>query len=136
MSSTIQEPFLHKGSQHTDERGIITYNNNFDASSVKRIYTIENFSTDFKRGWQGHKIEQRWFSAMMGCFVIEVKPIIAFEQLMLDSAVHTFLLEDTTLDYLQVPAGYVTRIQALEKGAKLLALSDYHLGEIQDEYRF
>jgi hypothetical protein len=136
MSPSIQEPFLHKGSQYTDDRGTITYNNDFDATSIKRMYTIENLSTDFKRGWQGHKIEQRWFSAMKGCFVIEVKPIIAFEQLTLDSAVHTFLLEDTTLDYLQVPAGHVTRIQALEKGAKLLALSDYHLGEIQDEYRF
>lgn len=136
MSPSIQEPFLHKGSQYTDDRGTITYNNDFDATSVKRIYTIENLDTDFKRGWQGHKIEQRWFSAMKGRFVIEVKPIIAFEQLALDFSVHTFLLEDTTLDYLQVPAGYVTRIQALEKGAKLLVLSNYHLGEIQDEYRF
>lgn len=136
MSQSIQEPFLHKGSQHTDDRGRITYNNDFDTTSVKRIYTIENLSIEFKRGWQGHKIEQRWFSAMKGRFVIEVKPIIAFEQSTSDSLVHTFYLEETMLDYLHIPAGYVTCIQAVEPHSKLLILSDYALGEVDDEWRF
>ncbi|WP_285269918.1 hypothetical protein [Kaistella rhinocerotis] len=43
-----------KGSRHEDERGILTFNNVFDASEVKRIYTIQNHFTDFIRGWQGH----------------------------------------------------------------------------------
>ena len=61
------------GKKHQDERGIITYNNDFDASQIKRMYTIENHSTDFIRGWQGHKVEQRWFACMKGGFKIKVK---------------------------------------------------------------
>lgn len=59
---------LLEGKRHEDVRGVITYNNDFEASNIKRIYTIENHSTDFVRGWQGHQIEQRWFVAMKGAF--------------------------------------------------------------------
>ena len=45
-------------------------NNNFDLSSIKRIYFIENKNTSILRRWQGHKIEQRWFSAVIGSFKI------------------------------------------------------------------
>jgi len=59
------------GSQHADESGVITYINDFDVSIVKRIYFIENNEINFIRAWQGHKIEQRWFSAVSGTFRIQ-----------------------------------------------------------------
>ena len=37
---------------------------------------------------------------------------------------------------LHVPQGYVTSIQSLEENSKLMAMADYLMGEIQDEYRF
>lgn len=37
---------------------------------------------------------------------------------------------------LLVPKGYVSSIQAPEKGAKLMVMADYLFGAIQDEYRF
>jgi hypothetical protein len=40
------------------------YNNDFDFSEIKKMYTIENSSIEFIRVWQGHRIEQRWFSAL------------------------------------------------------------------------
>ena len=59
-------PSLISGVNHKDERGILNFNNDFDMSLVKRMYLIENVDTLFKRRWQGHKIEQRWFSATIG----------------------------------------------------------------------
>ena len=38
---------LITGNKYEDQRGIITFNNEFDASEIKRIYTIENNSLDF-----------------------------------------------------------------------------------------
>jgi hypothetical protein len=35
-----------------------------------------------------------------------------------------------------VPSGNITSIQALEANSKLMVMSDYLMGEIQDEYRF
>ena len=127
---------LLEGERHEDVRGVITYNNDFDASEIKRIYTIENNSTTFIRGWQGHQIEQRWFAAMRGAFEIAVIQVDDFENPSPYLPIQTFNLTDEKLTYLQIPAGCITAIQAKEKDSKLLVLSDYSLGEIKDEYRF
>jgi len=63
-------PKIITGNSHTDTRGTLYYNNDFDASEIKRVYVIENATTDIIRAWQGHKIEQRWFSAIKGSFKI------------------------------------------------------------------
>lgn len=124
------------GNRHNDERGIITFNNEFDASEIKRIYTIENHSIDFVRGWQGHKIEQRWFASMNGKFKISVIEVDNFENPSQDLTIQQYILDDESLTYLHIPAGHLTAIQALQEESKLLVLADYALGEVKDEYRF
>lgn len=127
---------LLKGNKHQDARGIITFNNDFDASQIKRIYTIANASTEFIRGWQGHKIEQRWFACIKGSFEISVIEIDDFEKPSRDLTIQKYLLTDDVLTYLHIAAGCITAIQAKEEGSKLLVLADYGLGEISDEYRY
>ncbi|SFT33177.1 WxcM-like, C-terminal [Chryseobacterium formosense] len=127
---------LLEGKKHHDQRGIITFNNDFDASAIKRIYTIENHSTEFIRGWQGHKIEQRWFACMKGCFEISVIEVNDFTEPSKDLTMQKYLLKEDTLTYLHIPAGCITAIQSKIGNSKLLVLADYGLGEINDEYRF
>lgn len=133
---TTHQSRILKGDKHEDQRGVITYNNKFDTSQIKRIYTIENLSTAFIRGWQGHKIEQRWFAAMKGEFEISVIQIDDFNQPSKNLMISKYNLDDKTLTYLHIPSGHITAIKALNPNSKLLVLSDYLLGEIQDEYRF
>lgn len=125
-----------KGNEFQDERGIVTFNNTYDASQVKRIYTIENASTHFIRGWQGHKIEQRWFACMSGKFRIGVIKIDDFDKPSSTLKPAYFELNAEQLDFLHIPAGNITSVQSLEENSKLLILSDYFLGEIDDEYKF
>lgn len=125
-----------KGNKHTDERGTITYNNDFDASKIKRIYTIENHSTDFIRGWQGHQIESRWFAVMKGKFRIGMILFDDVNDLSPETGMKWFEIEEGNLDYLYLPPKHLSCIQALEIGSKLLVLSDYGLGEVQDELRY
>lgn len=125
-----------KGNRHEDQRGIITFNNEFDVSAVKRIYTIENVSLDFIRGWQGHKIEQRWFACMNGAFEIKMIEIDNFQQPSRELQAKTYNLNTSGLDFLHIPAGHITAIRALDKASKLLVLADYKMNEIEDEYRF
>lgn len=124
------------GHRYEDARGIITYNNEFDASLIKRIYTNENYSTEFIRGWQGHKIEQRWFACVKGSFEVSVIRVDDFEKPSKELPGEKFTLSGETLTYLHVEAGCITAIKSLEENSKLLVLADYGLGEIQDEYRF
>ena len=130
---------IHKvitGGNHTDKRGTLTFNNDFDASDIKRIYTIENESTKTIRAWQGHKIESRWFSAIKGSFEIKLIRIENWENPDKNTEVSSIIINDKNLDTLCVPNGYVSSIQALEENSKLLAMSDYKLGAIKDEYKF
>ncbi|MGG5508122.1 MULTISPECIES: WxcM-like domain-containing protein [unclassified Myroides] len=124
------------GEKYQDIRGKLTYNNEFNATVIKRIYTIENISIDFIRGWQGHQVEQRWFAAMTGSFEISVIKIDNFGNPSDSLAVVKYVLTADELTYLHVEKGHVTAIQALEKDSKLLVLADYSLGEIQDEIRY
>ena len=129
-------PSILKGNLFQDHRGTLRYNNDFDASSIKRMYLIENKDLSVKRAWQGHKIEQRWFSAINGSFLIKIIEPNHWEN---PSGIKTsfdFVLKKNTLDFLHIPAGYLTSIKALEEGSQLLVLADYALGEIKDEYKF
>lgn len=129
-------PKIISGGSHSDTRGTVRFNNPFDATAIKRIYLIENNKITLVRGWQGHRIEQRWFSVMQGSFKIELIAIDNWEHPSRDLKSLSFFVNNEMLDVLHVPQGYVSSIQALEEGAKLLVMSDYLLGEVKDEFRY
>lgn len=130
------KPTVIQGNHHQDQRGVIQFNNDFNALGIKRIYFLENVNTDFVRAWQGHKIEQRWFHAVNGSFKIKLIEVDDWENPSKDLQPHKFILKSENLDILHVPKGYISSIQSLEEGSKLMLLSDFMLGEVQDEYRF
>lgn len=129
-------PSIISGACHTDSRGIIQFNNDFNCIEVKRIYLIENADVITVRAWQGHKIEQRWFSVIKGSFEIQLIAVDDWEMPSKKCKKENFVLNEGTLDVLHVPAGYVSSIQALVEGSKLLVMADYLLGEIADDYKF
>ena len=130
------EPKIISGGFHSDARGILLYNNSFNASQIKRFYLIENIDTAIVRAWQGHRIEQRWFSAILGSFKIKLVAISNWENPSKSGEIITFILDSNNLDILHVPNGYVSSIQALYVGSRLLVLADHSLNEICDEFRF
>lgn len=129
-------PYLIKGGQHTDARGQLCYNNNFNLLDVKRIYTIENWGRNTVRGWHGHKIERRWFTSVNGSFIIELVEIDNWEKPSKNCNVFSFHLLDKELDVLYVPMGFASKIHSLKPSAKLLVMADYAMGEAEDEYRY
>jgi len=129
-------PKLINGNCHSDGRGFLFYNNDFDSKAIKRIYIIENKSIDFIRGWQGHKIEQRWLSCVSGKFKIDLIQIDDWDSPSKNLAINSFLIDSEKLDVLHVPPGYISCIQSMELNSKLLVMADYLLGEIKDEHRF
>jgi len=128
-------PSIILGGSHLDNRGLLSYNNSFDAGVIKRIYVIEN-KLNFIRRWQGHKIEQRWFSAIKGEFEIQLIKIDNWDRPNKELEKVTINLSDENLDILHIPAGYLTSVKALIEGARLLVMADYKLGDIKDDYKF
>lgn len=129
-------PKIIKGNCHADSRGLLFFNNDYDALAIKRIFVIENQNSEFVRAWQGHQKEQRWFSAICGSFSIELVAIDNWEMPTRKLDRIRFVLNSRTLDVLHIPAGYVSSILSLELGSKLLVMADYGINENDDEYRF
>ena len=132
----MEKPKIIKGNSSTDSRGTINFNNSFNAVVIKRMYIIQNISTDFLRGWQGHKIEKRWFTVIQGSFNIFLIAVDNWDLPNRNLKSIKYSLDSDCMSVLYVPSGYISCIKSNEKDSKLLAMSNYTMGEIKDEYRF
>lgn len=132
----MEMPKIFEGGKYSDERGSLLFNNDFNLSEIKRMYCIENADVDFVRGWTGHQVEQRWFSALQGSFTIKLIKIDNWENPSNNSEIFDFELSFENFNVLHVPKGFVSAIQSKEKGSKLMVMADYFLGEINDDFRF
>lgn len=132
----MQEPKIIKGGKHIDFKGVLNFNNDFDASEVKRIYIVENSSTGIKLQWQGHKIEKRWFLAINGSFLIRAIKIDDWTKPSKNLKKVSFFISAENTDILLISRGYATSIQAINTASKLLVMADYKLNEINDEYKY
>lgn len=129
-------PQILRGGVHGDQRGSVIYNNDFDASPIKRMYTLINSETSPSRGWQGHKIEKRWFSVSVGKVEIAIIKVQNWETPDRNAKQILMQLEASNGDVLIVPEGHITKITSLERNTIVLVFSDYRLGEVQDEYKY
>lgn len=120
-----------------DSRGRLDYVNDLDLSIIKRMYFTTNTEVGFFRGWQGHKIESRWFFCVKGSFEVKLVEIDNWDNPseILESKV--YILEEKNPKVLYIPNGYVNGFTSLESDSKLMILSNYKLGEtINDDFRF
>ena len=128
-------PSIITGGVHIDKRGELKYNNSFNMAQVKRFYSISLNKKHIRR-WQGHKIEQRWFTAISGKFNIQLISVDNWIEPSISLPKIDFELSSKSLNVLHIPSGYLTSIETLDDNSILLAMSDYGLNEIKDDYKF
>ncbi len=131
------KPFLIDGGSYRDDRGVVSFVNDFDLSVVKRMYFSENANTNIIRAWQGHQIESRWFFCVAGSFDVRLVAIDDWENPSDKLRVLKYALRNNSTQVLYIPPGYANGFRALEENSKLLIFSDYLMGEIpNDQIRF
>ncbi|MDA8893582.1 WxcM-like domain-containing protein [Flavobacteriaceae bacterium] len=120
-----------------DSRGRLDYVNDLDLSKIKRIYFTTNTVVGFFRGWQGHKIESRWFFCVKGSFEVKLVEIDDWDNPSDILEPKVYILEEKKPQVLYIPNGYVNGFSSLEKSSKLMILSNFNLGENNnDDVRF
>jgi dTDP-4-dehydrorhamnose 3,5-epimerase-like enzyme len=125
------------GGQFNDDRGTVSFVNDFDMSSIKRFYAIQHPNIEIIRAWQGHKLEQKWFYSIVGSFLINVIQIDDWEDPSIDLVVTSHYLESRNPSVLYVPGGHVTGIIALEADSSLIVFSNMFVNESKDDdFRF
>jgi len=131
------EPKLIAGGQHSDERGILSFINDFELNEIRRLYTIEHSNTQTVRAWQGHRFEQKWLLVVQGSFkVVLVKPD-NWENPNEELPPIVFLLSANKFEILYIPGGYANGFKALEPHSKMILFSDFTVEQSSnDDYRF
>lgn len=133
MNRKMNEPKIYLGKTFKDERGTITFSNDFDLSPIKRFYTIIHHNKRIVRAWQGHQKESKWFCCISGSFVIAWKKIDDFlNPNDLPTAEYTILRSDEP-SVLFIPPGYANGLKALIDNSEIMVFSDFYLGESLDE---
>lgn len=130
-------PSLIKGGVYSDHRGGIRFVNDFDMNEVRRFYMIENASTDVVRAWRAHRIEQRWFYAVTGEFLIYLVKIDRWDSPNKDLPIIKFILSATNNEVLHIPIGYASWIQSTNKDSTLMIFGDYGIENAKvDDYQY
>lgn len=71
---------VYKGDVAVDDRGTVSFVNEFDFKDVKRFYMVENFKRGFVRAWHGHKKEGKYVTVVNGAAVIGIVDLTDLEK--------------------------------------------------------
>jgi dTDP-4-dehydrorhamnose 3,5-epimerase len=130
-------PTLIEGASHTDQRGTLSFCNDFDLSEVKRFYKITHPDTTVVRGWRAHKIEQRWFHVIVGAFEIKLVKIDNFSNPDKQLPQKTFTLSSLKPNVLHIPVGFASSLRAVEPNSTILVFADSGVEGIKnDDYLY
>lgn len=132
-----QEPMLFKGGLAVDDRGTVSFVNDFNFEGVKRFYVVENHKQGFVRAWHAHKKESKYVMVVKGSAVIGAVQIDDWDKPSKDLKIHRYVLSEKNPSVLFIPAGYANGFMSLSEDAKIIFYSTSELKEsLNDDYRF
>lgn len=131
------QPTIIQGGIHKDERGKLTFVNDFDLTLIKRYYIIEHADVNVIRAWQGHKNEQKWFQVISGSFQVALVQPDNWENPSDNLNVEKYVLNSNNNQVLHIPGNFANGFKALEENSKMIVFSDFTIEEsTNDNFRF
>ena len=132
-----QEPDLIKGSMFVDDRGSISFVNDFDLAEMRRFYVVANHEAGFIRAWHCHVDESKYVMALSGTAILALVYVEDPENPPIDPEIHRYVLTASDPTVLWVPPGYAHGAKTLSADTQLIFFSDASLAESQkDDFRF
>lgn len=128
-------PVLNDGNSYVDDRGILHFFNDVEFD-VKRIYMIENFSTNTVRAWHYHESTSKVIMVVSGSIICCVGKIIKegeYKGMIYYESINRFVMSYELPSYLYIPSGYANGFCSLLDGTKILVLNDNT--DINDEIK-
>ena len=130
-------PRLIQGGLAADDRGEVSFVNEFTFTGIKRFYVVSNHRAGFVRAWHGHKHEEKYITVVSGATVVCAVKIDNWEQPSKESEVHRYVLSAAKPAVLYIPKGYANGFMTLTSDAKLLFFSTASVEEsMKDDIRF
>lgn len=117
------EPRIIQAGLAVDDRGQVTFANDFDFSDVKRFYMVENHSRGFIRAWHGHEREGKYVLVVQGTALVGVVPLNR------SKPAKKFVLSSRKPQILFIPPGNYNGFKTLEENTKVMFFSTSTLDE-------
>ena len=106
-------PRLMVGGVAVDDRGTLSYVNDFDFAGVKRSYLVSNHVRGFVRAWHAHRREAKYVTVVNGAAVVAAVAIDDWEHPDPEATVHRFVMSAHTPAVLFIPSGYANGAMSL-----------------------
>lgn len=117
---------IYDGGLAVDDRGTVTFVNDFNFEGVKRFYIVQNHSKGFVRAWHGHKKEGKYAFVTRGTVKIAV---IKME----GEIAATHILSASKPQVLWIPPGYYNGFKTLTDDAQIIFFSTVTMEEAKDD---
>jgi len=133
----IATPFLINGGVSVDERGTISFVNDFNFPKIKRFYMVYTGKKGAVRAWHGHKKEAKYVFAVSGDSLVGAIQINDWKNPSEKAKVYSFSLSSKKPAILYIPKGYANGFKSLTNDAKLIFFSTSTLNQSKkDDIRF
>ncbi|TMB53086.1 MAG: sugar epimerase [Deltaproteobacteria bacterium] len=133
----MSEPVLYTGDVAVDDRGELTFVNEFDFAGVKRFYTVRNHRAGFVRAWHAHRREAKYMTVVTGAALVGAVAIDDWDAPSRDAPVKRFVLAAHRPRVLYVPAGYANGFMSLTADAHVVFFSTSTIEEsLTDDVRY
>jgi dTDP-4-dehydrorhamnose 3,5-epimerase len=137
MNDIANKPEIIAGGIFADQRGTISFINDFTLDEPKRFYTIQPADSNPVRAWQGHKKEEKWFFVVSGCFKVVTVKIDSWEAPSNECEIYEFDLKASTPAILHILVGYANGFKALQPDSRVIIFSNFTVQQSAgDDYRY
>jgi dTDP-4-dehydrorhamnose 3,5-epimerase len=128
---------LIAGASHYDDRGALSFVNDFDFARVKRFYMVENHVAGFVRAWHGHRFEEKYVYVVQGAALVAAVKIDDWENPPIPEKIDRFVLSGHKPAMLHIPAGYANGFKSLTPDMKIIFYSTSSIEEsMKDDVRW
>jgi len=121
---------IMNGEIAVDDRGTVSFVNDFDFEGVRRFYQLSNHDINYIRAWHGHMKEGKYVYVSKGSALVGVVNLGTEE-------IKKFVLSDKSPKILWIPPGNANGFMNLEQDTRILFFSTSTLEEsLSDDVRF
>lgn len=133
----MEKTNLLTGGIAIDDRGSLSFANDFNFAGVKRFYLVSNHRQGFVRAWHGHKKEAKYVLVVSGAALVGAVRIDNWDHPGPELVPEKYVLSAAKPALLYIPAGYANGFMSLTPETKVMFFSTSSLEESKgDDYRF
>jgi dTDP-4-dehydrorhamnose 3,5-epimerase len=133
----LEKPLLIRGNIAVDDRGSLSFVNDFTFRSIQRFYIVSNHRAGLVRAWHAHRREAKYVTVVDGAAIVCAVPIDDWDTPNREAEVDRHVLSDVQPSVLFIPAGYANGFMSLTEHSKLMFFSTASLDESRsDDIRY